>query len=91
MKTNTYKKKKRKKRNPAFLLTVFLFQLETTPLHCDALGDGAHHSRLSLGWDGACLIKMGQPTIALVVGPPLRKDKPLGWEGFSKLEKSMDF
>lgn len=81
MKTNTYKKKKKKKRNPAFLLTVFLFQLETTPLHCDALGDGTHHSRLSLGWDGACLIKMGQPTVALVVGPPSERTNHLGGRG----------
>lgn len=42
---------KTKKKKSSFLLTASFFRLETTPLHYEALGDGRHHSRLSLELD----------------------------------------
>lgn len=63
MKTNN-------KRNPAFLLTVSFFRLETTPLRCDALGDGTHHSRLPVWRDGTCFMKWVSPPLPGLFIPP---------------------
>lgn len=58
-----------------------LFRLETTPLHNDALGHRGTPLEAFVGVGWHLFHEMGQPTFALVVGYPLRKDKPLGWVG----------
>lgn len=76
------KQRKQKKRKSSFLLTASFFRLETTPLHSEALGDGTHHSRLSL-WSWTA------NQLALVDGSPWQRKNHLGgWGGFVKLEKN---
>lgn len=66
---------KQREKKSSFLMTASHFQLETTPLHSDAQGDGTHHSRLSLGHLFTEIVKA---YLCLGCWFPLTKDTPLG-------------
>lgn len=74
MKTNN------NKRNPAFLLTVSLLAGDHTPsLWRTRRRDAPLEAFIGAGWH--LFGETDQPTFALVVSSPFRKDKPLGWVG----------